>query len=397
MKHLLAFALLLQGFTAFAQLVVESNPTGAAVVVTQSSAVFVTWNARSGAPDPTTVVSEEGLFVLGGEVLGQVPTFLMTTIPANGAGAMTETLLIPPDIANRSFKQNAATFFYQRTFRSSADGSTTIAALTCRLSTSAYGNFSIASMTLFFENQRGETTFPLSDPEAHVYAEVHYNGTGLIKAQWEVQEPSNTDFRILQQVNYNLTYGDRIVFRSPAVPPLPTVVAGVHQVRFRILEPVSGFELPVITYYVTPDPKNKPQSPGASLKLVRPANDSQAGADVVFEWTGRVENCKVLKFSVFEKSSVGLFLSVNPATNPEPNSDVASSLSLQNPDVVPIKGVDVFSSALPADALRFTPRAEQWKRLRPGVKYLWQIQALDTAGKVMTESELRIFQIAGKE
>ncbi len=121
---------------------------------------------------------------------------------------------------------------------------------------------------------------------------------------------------------------DRIVFRSPAVPPLPTVVSGVYQVRFRVVEPVSGFELPVITYYVIPEPKDKPQRPGASLNSIQPANDALARADSIFEWTGRVENCKILKFSVFEKSSVTLLLPVNPYNNPQPNSDVASALSL---------------------------------------------------------------------
>src|SRR5262249_171944 len=158
------------------------------------------------------------------------------------------------------------------------------------------------SVTLFFENQRGETTFVQNDPEAHAYAEMHYNGTGLIKAQWEALEPSSSDFRILQQVNFNIAYGDRIVFRRPAVPPLPTVVSVFYQLRFRIIEPVYGFELPVITYYVVPPSSSNNEVEGELLKQVRPANNTEINSETGFEWSGTVQNCKVLRFSVYEKS-----------------------------------------------------------------------------------------------
>src|SRR5262245_23628434 len=150
--------------TAFAQLQVKNDPTGAAVVITQPSAVAVTWSIQSGESNPTTVVSSEGLFVLGSEVLGQVNTSLTASVGPNGTAAINETLLIPPDVSNRALKKNAPTFFYKRTFRSTTSGATGQSALTCRLSTSAYGNFSIAAVTIFFENQRGEATFLQNDP-----------------------------------------------------------------------------------------------------------------------------------------------------------------------------------------------------------------------------------------
>jgi hypothetical protein len=390
-KGWFCFIALFYALPLFAQLRVVNVPSGAAVVVVQSSAVFISWNAQSGASSPTTVVSEEGLFVLGDQTLGRVETFLSATLPANGTGSLTETLLIPPDIANQAFQQKAATFFYRRSFHSSADGSVATAALICRLSTSAYGNFSIASVTLFFDNQRGQETFPRNDLEAHAFAEIHYNGSGLLKAVWEVMEPSATDFRLLQQVNYHLTYGDQIVFRTPALPPLPTVVPGVHQLRFRIQEPVSGFEMPVVTYFVTSISQRQTESQFPFV-LIAPATAASVSPGSAFEWKGKVEGCKVLKFSIYERASLPLLLPVSPSTDPQPNSQVASSLSLQNPDLFPMKGAEIFSAALQPDAISFIPREEQWRRLRQDVKYVWQVQALDASGKVIGESDLWIFQ-----
>ena len=194
-KQFLTLFVSLFALPVWAQLKVNNIPTGAAVVVTQPSAVFVTWNVQSASGDPVTAVSEEGLFVLGDQTLGRVTTFLTASVPVGGTGTATETLLIPPDVSNRAFKLNAPTFFYQRTFRSTSDNSTGQSSLSCRLSTSAYGNFSIAAITLFFENQRGESTFDQNDSKARAFAEVRYNGTGLLRAVWEVQEPNSLQFR----------------------------------------------------------------------------------------------------------------------------------------------------------------------------------------------------------
>ena len=39
-------------------------------------------------------------------------------------------------------------------------------------------------------------------------------------------------------------------------------------------------------------------------------------------------------------------------------------------------------------------RKEQSERLQPGKRYLWQVQALDSAGKIVAETGLRSFQFA---
>ena len=383
--------LLLSSLTAFAQLSVVNVPTGAAVVVTQPSAVFVTWNLQAAPNSASSAVSEEGLFVLGDRVLGRVSTFLTTPIGPGGNGSATETLLIPPDISNQALKLNARSFFYRRTFRTNS-GASGQSALTCRLSTSAYGNFSIAAVTLFYENHRGEATFDQNDTKAHAYAEVHYNGTGLLKAVWEVEEPNNPDFRVLQQVNYHITYGDRIVFESPSIPPLPTILTGRHILRFRILEPISGFEIPPITYFVKVHDTNA--APAARLELLTPPAGAKVANEVVFEWSGAVPPEAIQKLSVHERATLGSILPVSPSVEALPDSNqLSSSKIFQATELSPIEGVSIFSAALPSGSHVFKPRPEQLQRLRPGVPYVWEVQALDGSGNVIAQSELRFFEL----
>jgi len=385
---LIAGVLVMFPVLLFAQLTVTNNPTGAAVVVTQSSAVFITWTVQSSNPQQDTVVSEEGLFVLGDRTLGRVSTFLTTAV--TGSGSATETLLIPPDIANAALKLNAPTFFYKRTFRSTSTGATGQSALTCRLSTSAYGNFSIAAVTLFFDNQRGEATFEQNDSKARAIAEVRFNGTGLLRAAWAVQEPGSSDFRILQQVNYHITYGDRIVFETPSVPPIPTVITGRHILKFQISEPVSGFELPSVTYFVK---ASEQQKRVARIVLKSPASGISIGSGTEFSWS-EAPDASVLKFSVYEKGILDTILPANPSIEAVPEKkEAAGSRTLHNPDIFLSKGVEVFSAALQTNARSFVPREEQLRRLRPGTWYVWQVQALDAAGKLIAESELRTFQV----
>lgn len=393
MRRILLFcASMALGIPAFAQLNVSNNPTGAAVVITQASAVSVTW-IISGAAAGSSIVSEEGLFVLSGETLGRVDTFLTTSAGPGGTAAVTETLLIPPDVPNRAYKRNAGTFFYSRQFRSTADNASGQSQLTCRVSTSAYGNFSVAGITLYFDNQRGEATFEQNDQQAHAFAEVHYNGSGLLKGNWEVQEPNSTTFRVLQQVNYHLTYGDRIVFQSPRVPPLPTVVTGRHILRFSITEPVSGFELPTVSYFVKV--KSVEESVEPQLRPEFPEKNATISKDIVFRWTGTAQGAAILKFSVYERGSIGNVLATSPSQESLPESHpLAGSKLLQTPDLATIKGVEVFSAALPADARQYAPRDEQMKRLHPGTAYVWQVQSLNAGGKVLAESELRAFRYA---
>jgi hypothetical protein len=380
--------------TAFAQLQVSNNPTGAAVVITQPSAVLVTWSVQSGEANPTTVVSDEGLFVLGSEVLGQVKTSLTASVSPNGTAAVNETLLIPPDVSNRALKRNAPTFFYKRTFRSTSSGATGQSSLTCRLSTSAYGNFSIAAVTIFFENQRGEATFLQNDPRARASVEVRYNGTGLLKAAWEVQEPNSSQFRVLQQVNYHLTYGDRIVFFTPSVPPIPTLLTGRHLLRFRIDQPVSGFELPQVTYFV-----RAPAGSNDELKisLATPLQNAHIDEKTGFVWNGKATGT-LLRFNVFERGSFNSILSTTASTEPLSNSqELSGSKTIQNPDIFLVKGVEVFSASLPPTTTRYDLKPDQWKRLKPATWYVWQLQSLDEAGKVVSETELRAFQIESKK
>jgi hypothetical protein len=125
--------------------------------------------------------------------------------------------------------------------------------VTCLPGGSAFATFSIARVELMFQNQRREITVPLDTPDLAVYADIRYNGTGALKAQWEVAEPGMADttgFRVLETIQEFVPFGDRVVIQRPRVPPLPTHSPGEYQVALRIMEPPAAFALPVARYFV---------------------------------------------------------------------------------------------------------------------------------------------------
>src|SRR6185503_9948469 len=110
-----------------------------------------------------------------------------------------------------------------------------------------------------------------------VFADVSYNGSGLLRAIWEVAElgasnvtagPVNAPpttfatpidpnltppahlFRTLHTITQYVGFGDRILLTMPPSPGLPTTQAGNYVVNLRFVEPPVGYEIPVAQYFV---------------------------------------------------------------------------------------------------------------------------------------------------
>jgi hypothetical protein len=78
------------------------------------------------------------------------------------------------------------------------------------------------------------------------------------------------DGQILGFVTRYLPVGQReVTIESPTTPVFPTYATGLHRVEFEVLEPVTGFDEPVIFYYVREEP---PGPPLGSLKLLAPGD-----------------------------------------------------------------------------------------------------------------------------
>jgi hypothetical protein len=168
-----------------------------------------------------------------------------------------------------AFKSNP--FVFQRTFNiispTGPIGSGT-SQLEIRVATEAAGGFSIRRMELYFPNRRAEMTIPQYVEDLKAYAEIRFNGSGLLEGRWEV------DGRTIETVKQYLTFGGLTILESPKAPILPTFETGTHMVKFVIQKPVVDFPLPAIVYFVVPRsyPEKRP------LVLLKP----EAGAQLPF-------------------------------------------------------------------------------------------------------------------
>jgi len=389
--------LLLWCTSAHAQLQATTTPTGANVVITQSSAVFVTFGLIPGTiQQPATVRSPLGEFVILDpddrsvrRVIGTNNVALQTTIAPNQTGSAVETLLIPHDVSIRGLKSGLDRFFYERIFTSDQGGSA-LARLTCRLGSSAFGLFSIGQVTLYFDNQRGEATVEQGTNDLHAFAEVHYNGTGLFEATWEVSEPAQDGqeplFRTIETIKTYVSYGDRILLRTPGVPGLPTQVRGQHQVALRISSPPSGFPLPVTSYFVT-EPVESPAQ--QMINLLGPFdNASISQAPVVFSWspTPRVVE---YRFEILEDNPASLPNRFNSSTDPLKALERSTAYPLLLPQFSTGESRSVFSAQTDLATTRFNFNENHLKRLQRGESYLWRVVGLDVEGEVVARSALR--------
>ncbi|MEE9399742.1 MAG: hypothetical protein V3V23_05690, partial [Dehalococcoidales bacterium] len=109
----------------------------------------------------------------------------------------------------------------------------------------------------------GRVTVPRNTTDLKVLADITYNGTGTLRAQWKI------DGQILGFVTKQLSPGIRkVTLESPDVPHLPTYDTGRHSVELEILQPSPEFNEPVVYYYVTEQRSAEPLAP---LKLISPS------------------------------------------------------------------------------------------------------------------------------
>jgi hypothetical protein len=112
------------------------------------------------------------------------------------------------------------------------------------------GPLNITRVELNFQNDRGEITVPLKS-RISAYAVIRFDGNGLFRASWEA------DGRVLEEVAIHVVFGKTLTLTTRPATILPTFEPGPHYVALRIKEPVPGFDIPVIRYFVTGEAARK--------------------------------------------------------------------------------------------------------------------------------------------
>ncbi len=421
-------------------------PNGLNVSVLRPTALNVVWTLRTGNPGQR-IQSTIGLFkerntggfalaasgasgcasaatAGGGETIGTITSPVTTTVGPNGVARVVETLIIPGTVAERALRRGLDIFFYCREFSDPAGGAVIGASpivtntVTCKQGSSAYANFSIARAELFFDNHRRTATVPLGSPDLKVLADVAYNGSGLMRAVWEVAElgtsaigsgpinappsvfatpvdpnlvPRRNLFRTLHTITQFVGFGDRVLLTLPSTVPLPTTQPGTFAVNLRFVEPAVGFEIPLATYFVKSSEHPIRRSP---IVLLTPA-DAQTLPYTLFgfRWES-VPGTAQYRLDVFpaEAAVVQTFpgLIEGPRTNPSSDANVFA----RAPADLSGDREAIFSALVPSAVTSFNLRQGHFARLTAGRVYTWQVRALDPQGNVLGASPVRQFTLA---
>jgi hypothetical protein len=263
--------------------------TEAAITTSPSSIIIprglqatrsITYNFQNIGINCTQAVSNNGQFISGQTILGDVNTSVSTQLN-QGSGRATETIIIPVRIIKRAEELNVNRFQYTRVFTYSGAGCNTLPEnniVQVTLTTEAGAEFSITRLQLYFENRRAEITVKRNQPSLMGFVDIRFVGSGLLQGYWEV------DGRILSYVNRHLVYGQSITLESPEVPALPTFVTGTHVIRFVITNPSMELPIPEAIYFVTAEEfKEK-----LALQLIYPKDGSEIDySPINFKWEGK--------------------------------------------------------------------------------------------------------------
>lgn len=254
-------------------LTVTATPPRANVVPGINSTVPIFYRAFQLDSPAFFLTSPVGRFeTADGTVLGTVNRNQTINL-VNNQGTGTETVVVPARVVTAALKLNQSHIFFRRTFTASLlDLLPAVSEVELQIVPPSAGQFSLVRMQLEFNappgqdgsrpSSGGRITVPRNTRELRAVATLTYNGGGTLRGQWKV------DGQILAHVTRYLPAGQReVTIESPASPVFPTYATGLHRVTFEVLEPVSGFDEPMIFYYVREMP---PGPPLGSLKLLTP-------------------------------------------------------------------------------------------------------------------------------
>jgi len=104
--------------------------------------------------------------------------------------------------------------------------------------------FGISYLQLRFEDGKPYTVVPKDSSPLRVFADLKYEGTGILQAQWLI------DGNPFGLVTRFLAMADQITIDSGSPPGLPTLIPGLHEVTLQILQPKVEFPIPIIRYFV---------------------------------------------------------------------------------------------------------------------------------------------------
>lgn len=233
-----------------------------------------------------TLTSSEGLFQVRQTVIGRIREPL-TAILDQSSGKAVEKLTIPASIYQAVKKYNSQQITYTREFR--GVGSTVTVKASVTITLAAQPALSIQSMDVFFTEDKGQSqlkrkrntrvTLTKGQTSPLLYAQVHLNRPGVIKAYWQINGKPVSGPVSDKTANKVLT-----VAYPHQRAPLNKLPAGQHIIQYVIQSPKTSLASPKALLVVR---SNNTVKTTATVQLNAPQNDSTLDYQgLTFRWAG---------------------------------------------------------------------------------------------------------------
>ena len=199
---------------------VTVSPNSKNVQVGRSVSIPLVWTVVNDT-GPVTVASISGEFrpAVGDPLLlGTVPkTLSKQVLSASGAALnFNESVLVPKSVLYRAHRLGLSSIVYMRTFDDGVSGD--FGAITLHITGSGGAGFGISRISLRFDDDSIVRIISHGE-KMHALADITFSGTGLVKALWEIADPSSTAgvpvYRPLRMVRQQLTASRKFTFSSP--------------------------------------------------------------------------------------------------------------------------------------------------------------------------------------
>lgn len=112
------------------------------------------------------------------------------------------------------------------------------------------GPLRLDRIELLFDSGLGEATVA-QHAVLGARAVIRFSGNGAFRAQWKV------DGRVVEVVSLLVTFGSTLTLPTAHHTRLPTDQPGPHELTLEILEPIPGFRVPTLRYFVTMEPPRR--------------------------------------------------------------------------------------------------------------------------------------------